>query len=118
MIAKMPLDTKFEITYNQYAFNSLSEQEQIKWGLSYAQRQIIWNKIIFAERDSQSEADKRYPLTTGLTQEDMFKNVRLAEKLKIEKEKKVINEHRITRSILDSIGVEGLANDWAFPKRN
>ncbi|OIV41599.1 hypothetical protein [Flavobacterium johnsoniae] len=117
MIAKMPIDSEFKITFNEFAINSLDEKEITKWNLSYEQRKMIWDKMIFAERDSQSEADNRYPLVPGLTKEDLIKNSKLAEKLKVKKEEKIIKDYKITRITLDSISLEGLSNDWEFPKR-
>ena len=117
MVAKMPMDEQPAVSFNQSGLNSLDEKEESKWNLSYSQRQEIWNKIIFTERDAQTETDKTYPLVTGLTKEDLIKNGKLSESLKEKNEDKIIKEYKITKQILDSVTLEALGNDWAFPER-
>lgn len=117
MISKMYDDTnpKFEISETQ--FKALTVKEQDKWGLTQKKRQEIWDKIIYAERNAQKEADKKHPLDKpGITQEDMKKNIKLMEKIKVENQNGIAQEYQIEISIIDSIGFEGVMNGWSFPK--
>jgi len=117
MISKMYDDTKPDFDISETQFNSLTATEQEKWGLTQKQRQKIWDKIIYAERNAQKEADKKHPLDKpGITQDDMIKNGKVMEKFKIKYEDDIAKEYKIEQSIIDSVGLEGVIGGWSFPK--
>jgi hypothetical protein len=117
MISKMYDDTKPDFDLNETQFKALTAVEQDKWGLTQQQRQEIWDKIIYAERDAQTEADKKYPLDKpGITKEDMSNNVDLMTELKEKNEQDLAKEYEVDRAIVDSIGLEGVTNGWPFPR--
>lgn len=117
MIAKMPMDSVSKISFNDAGLHSLSEKKEIKWNLSYKKRKQIWDRIIFAEREGQIQADKAIPIVAGITAEEYGKNANWSDKVKKVEENKIIKDFKITRVVLDSVGMEGIYNDWAFPKR-
>lgn len=117
MISKMYNDTKPDFDISETQFKSLTATEQDKWGLTQKQRQEIWDKIIYAERNAQKEADKKHPLDKpGITKTDMENNGKVMETLKEKNENDIAKEYGLDRTIIDSIGLEGVMSGWSFPK--
>lgn len=117
MISKMYDDTKPNFDISKTQFNSLTATEQDRWGLTHKQRQEIWDKIVYAERNAQNEADNKHPLDKpGITRDDMIRNGKAMEKFKIEYEDNIAKEYKIEQPIIDSIGLEGVIGGWSFPK--
>jgi len=119
MISKGYDDTNPKIEISAVQLNALKEVAEDRWGLTQKQRLEIWNKIIQLEDRAQMEADKKIPLDKpGITLDDMNKNVDLMRQLKAKYEKELAKEYGINKSIIDSVGLEGLKKGWAMPKFN
>lgn len=119
MISKGHSENLPSINISDLQLNAINEIEVNKWHLTYIQRQEIWSKIIHLEDKSQIEADKKYPLDqAGITFKDIKKNSELMKSLKEKYEKELAKEYHIEKVIVDSVGLEGIVNGWAFPKRN
>ncbi len=119
MISKGYSDNHPSINISDTQLNALNETELDKWNLTYIQRQEIWTKIIHLEDKSQLEADKKYPLDKiGITLKEMKKNAELMKSLKEKYERELAKEYSIEKAIVDSVGLEGIVNGWAFPKMN
>ncbi len=117
MISKSYDETTPKISVSETQLNSLNEVEEEKWGLTHNQRLEVWDKIIRLEDKAQLEADKKYPLDkAGITMDDINKNSDLMKKLKSQYEIELAKEYSISKNIIDSVGLEGLKNGWAFPK--
>jgi len=116
MIAKMPMDSVAQVSFNQAGLHSLKEKEITKWNVSYMKRQQIWERMIFADREANAEAENSIPLN-GATEADLGRNARLSYRLKTEKETKIIRDYRISKDVLDSIEMEGVGCDWGFPRK-
>lgn len=119
MISKGHSENLPSINISDLQLNAINEIEVNKWHLTYIQRQEIWSKIIHLEDKSQLEADKKYPLDhAGITFKDIKKNSELMKSLKKKYEKELAKEYHVEKVIVDSVGLEGIVNGWAFPKRN
>jgi len=117
MISKSYSEINPKISISERQINSLNEVDEERWGLSQKQRLEIWNKIIHLEDKSQKEADAKYPLgKAGITMTNIDKNTELMRKLKKKYEIELAKEYGIENSIIDSVGIEGIKKDWAFPK--
>jgi len=117
MISKSYDDNKPKINIKEKQVNTLTEEPNNRWGLTQEQRKEIWDKIIRLEDKAQKEADKKYPLDKpGITQDDVRKNTDLMRELKKKYENELAKECGVKRTVIDSIGLEGLKKNWAFPK--
>ncbi len=117
MISKSHADTQSRISISDIQMNSLNEIEENKWGLTYEQRQEIWNELIKSEDRAQKEAEEKYPLDKqGLTLDDMKKTGTLADELNDKYDKEIATEYKVEIGILDSVSLEGVLNGWAFPE--
>lgn len=119
MISKGYSENLPSINISDIQLNAINETKVNKWNLTYIQRQEIWSKIIHLEDKSQLEADKKYPLDKPkITHQNMNKNNELMKSLKEKYERELAKEYGIEKAIVDSVGLEGIVNGWAFPKMN
>lgn len=104
------------VTISEKQLKAISEAKQERWGLSYDQRQEIWNKLIKTEDKAQMEADEKFPLDNpAITVEEMSNNVDLNKKLIKDYKKALASEQNIDIGIIDSINKEGRRNGWVIP---
>jgi len=117
MISKSTDDKNPEVTISSIQLNALSEVEENKNGLTQKQRQEIWAKIVKAEDKSQQDANRKYPIDKpGITLDDIGKNIDLKRELEKRLKADIAKEYGIDKTVIDSIGLEGLQKGWAFPK--
>ena len=116
MLSKSHVDTQSSISISEVQMNALNETEEIKWELSFEQRQNLWIEIIKSEDQAQKEAEKKYPLDNpNLTMDDMNKSSNYSDQLKDKLAKELAKKHGIALATLDSVSLEGHVNGWAFP---
>jgi hypothetical protein len=117
MISKMYSEKEPNFSLSKTQFNSLKEKKEKKWNLTYETRKKIWNRIIYAERNAQIEADKKIPTNVaGITKNELIKNATLMQKNKEKMENKILKDFNINAETLEKVGLEGLENGWSFPK--
>jgi len=117
MISKNQGETNPKIKISEVQFNSLNVIDEEKWELSKKQRLEVWNKLIHLEDKAQNETNAKYPLDkVGITEKDIHKNANFYKIITKKYKAELAKESGIDYNLIDSIGVEGIKNGWAFPK--